>query len=179
MTEESTEESTEDNRQFEAVLSRLDALMKRSHPSPLPQDAEEFAADVPVLTEIYQGAVLQAVGVAEQEAPPVLTDYVMAPPAPEMALPEVVEDVVAEASAAEAMPAPASVEPPVSLEPLASTREQDVETIMAELLPMLQEMVAKVVQEELYYAQQNLTLRIGQEAERLLRQRLLREVKPK
>lgn len=167
-----TEESTEDNRQFEAVLSRLDALMKRSHPSPLPQGSEEVEADVPVLTEIYQGTVLQTVGVAEQEAPPVLTDYVMAPP-------EVVEDVAGEASAAEAMPAPASVEPPVSLEPLAPTREQDVETIVAELLPMLQEMVAKVVQEELYYAQQNLTLRIGQEAERLLRQRLLRDVKPK
>lgn len=174
-----TEESTEDNRQFEEVLSRLDALMKRSHPALLPQEAEEVAADVPVLTEVFQGVILQPVGVAEHETPPVLTDYVMAPPTPETVLPEVEEGVAWEASTAEPVPASASVEMSALVEPVVPTPGPDVETIVAELLPMLREMVAKVVQEELYYSQQNLMLRIGQEAEQLLRQRLLRDVKPR
>jgi len=42
-----TDELPPDNQQFEQVLTRLDALMKRGESAP--------AGDIPVLTDIYQG----------------------------------------------------------------------------------------------------------------------------
>lgn len=42
-----TDELPPDNQQFDQVLTRLDALMKRSQSAP--------AGDIPVLTDIYQG----------------------------------------------------------------------------------------------------------------------------
>lgn len=157
------EDTTEENRQFEQVLNRLDALMKRSH-APLPADepgadvaGEEAVAGIPVLTEIYRGEIVLPVAVAEQEAPPLLTELVSVP----------------QPDAEEAVSEPELPEQPQS------SREQQVESVVAELMPKLREMIAQVVQEEIYYAQQNLSLRISQEAEQVLRQRLLQEITPK
>lgn len=157
------EDTADEDRQFEQVLNRLDALMKRSH-APLPEDHSEMDAaeaalpDVPVLTEIYCGPELLSVVVEEQTVPPLLTELVSAP------LPVVIEAVVSE--------------PELPKQPQLS-REQEVESVVAELMPKLRERIASVVQEEFFYAQQNLSLRISQEAERVLRLRLLQETKPK
>ena len=162
------EDTTEENRQFEQVLNRLDALMKRSHAS-VPIDepglgvaGEASDASVPVLTEVYRGAELLPVSVAEHEAPPLLTEFISAP------------QLVVEASAVEALASVAEL----PMQPW-SSREQEVESVVAELMPRLREMIARVVQEEIFYAQQNLSLRISQEAEQVLRLRLLQGTKPK
>jgi len=159
------EETTEENHQFEQVLNRLDALMKRSHVTASAEEPEQHApvdeasADVPVLTEIYHGAALLPVAVEAQEAPPLLTEWIAAPQA------EAVSAVVDEA-----MDAPAA--PQVSV-------EQQVEAVVEALMPEIREMVARVVQEALVSAQQNLSSRIAQEAEQMLRQRLAQEFIPK
>lgn len=145
----------EDDRQFERVLSRLDALMKHSHVSvPADDVGVEAAVDVPVLTEIYRGEELVPLAVVDQEEAPVLTEFIRAPGSADEGLVEVPE---------QALP----------------TREQEVEMVVAELMPMLRDMVAEVVREELQVAQQSLSARVGREAERLLRQRLLQGSKPK
>ncbi len=145
----------EDDRQFERVLSRLDALMKHSHVS-VPADGVdiEAAVDVPVLTEVYRGEELVPLAVVDQDDAPLLTESIRIP-----------ESVVADVAEA-----PEQVPP---------TREQEVEMVVAELMPMLRDMVAEVVREELQAAQQSLSARVGQEAERLLRQRLLQGSKLK
>lgn len=150
------EDTTEENLQFAQVLNRLDALMKRSH-VPLPVDEPEAdAASIPVLTEIYRGVELSPVAVAErQEAPLLMTEFVSAPQ------PEVEE----EASQPES--------------PAQSSRQQEIESVVAELMPRLREMMVRVVQEEFLNAQQNLSLRICQEAEQVLRLHLQQETKPK
>lgn len=166
------EESAEENRQFEQVLSRLDALMKRSHAlapvdeSPANDPADEASDDVPVLTEIYHGAGLLASSVAEQQMPPLLTEFVEEPQV-EVELPALAVSRVDEPVEELAVP-----EPPRS-------HEQEVESVLAELMPNLREMIARVAQEEFFYAQQNLVLRVGQEAEQALRLRLLQKFIPK
>ncbi len=162
------EDTGEEKRQFEQVLNRLDALMKRSH-APMPVDeppvssaGEEGAADIPVLTEIYHGAELLPVDVAAENVPPLLTEFIVAPQF-DVNVP-VVEAV--------------APEPELSgqLQPLS---EQQVESVVAELMPKLREMIARVVQEELFLAQQAVLERLAIEAEHLLRQRLLQETIPK
>jgi len=160
-----TEEITDDNRQFEAVLSRLDALMKRSH-APDSLNAVEAQTDpvpgVPVLTEVYQGAALVPVKVADEGAPPTLTEFLPTP----LVDGEAIVDEQPETQAV------IDVLPEVS-------QEQAIKAVIEAVMPMLQEMVENVVREELFYAQQNVTLRIVHEAEQMLRQRLLQDVKPK
>jgi hypothetical protein len=164
------EDTTEENRQFEQVLNRLDALMKRSHATaPESLDGLEQSvpdddphADVPVLTEVYLGADLSPVTVAAQETPPLLTELVAESPSD--AMQAVVDEVIGE---------------PELLEETLVTIEQQVESMVEALMPEIREMVARVVQEEIYYAQQNLSLRIAQEAEQMLRQRLMQEITPK
>ena len=168
------EDTAEDNRQFEQVLSRLDALMKRSHASAPVEESgvnvpADEASDVPVLTEIYHGAGLLMVAASEQEAPPLLTEFVAVP----QDIPAIEEPVVEAGVVEEQVAEPAVPDPP----PL--SREQEVEAVLAELMPTLREMIARVAQEEFYYAQQNLMLRVSQEAEQALRLRLLQKPKPK
>lgn len=159
-----TEAATEDDRQFEAVLSRLDALMKRSHAlesSGEPEASEGVGsiADVPILTEVYQGAGLVQVRASDEEVPPTLTDFVSMPPVEVAVSTDVPEKVT------DAVPA--------------MTQEQELNAAIDAVMPMLREMVENVVREELFYAQQNLTLRITHEAEHMLRQRVLAGVRPK
>jgi len=161
------EDIAEENGQFEQVLSRLDALMKRSQG----QDVPEPPAAVPVLTEVFVGGVLTPIAVVEQEAPPVLTEFV----APPLVEDEVVEEAPEESPTAEAVVEPDEVS--VMLPPPLSV--QEVDALLTELMPMFREMIARVAQEEFFYAQQNLMLRVVQEAEQMLRLRLLHEAKPK
>lgn len=160
-----TEETTEDNRQFEEVLSRLDALMKRSHAPELSREVEasgDVVPDVPVLTEIYQGEGLVPVRVSDEEAPPVLTEFVSMPHVDG-------ESFVDKQPETQAVIAVAS----------ASSQAQALNAVVEAVMPMLREMVENVVREELFYAQQNVTLRVVHEAEQMLRQRLLQDVKPR
>lgn len=148
----------EEDRQFERVLSRLDALMRHSHVS-VPADTAsrsaddtvEYPVDVPVLTEVYQGAERSLLAVSAGGAPPLLTEFAGMPGAA------------------------AGTEP----EPLAPSREAEIDMVVAELMPVLHEMVVNVVREELENARRELTARVIQEAERLLRQRLQCGAKPK
>lgn len=152
------DDTTEENRQFEQVLNRLDALMKRSHAS---EAVDESEVCVPVLTEIYLGAALSPYAVAGLEAPPLLTEFVSLP------------QLAVEAPAAAGL----VPEPELPAQPLLS-REQEVESMVAELMPRLREMIALIVQEEIHSAQQNLASRIGQEAEQALRLHLLQKSEP-
>ncbi len=158
----------EDDRQFEQVLNRLDALMKRSHgeaagiaADTVPASAE-LPADLPVLTERYTGPELQPLEVAESR-PPVLTEIVS--PTAAMAVTTVEEEVVAdtdvELSASEAQE---RTSVPVVVD--------ELEALTAALLPALQARIALVVQEELRVAQDNIVRRLEQEAEQMLRQQL-------
>jgi hypothetical protein len=163
------EDITEENRQFEQVLNRLDSLMKRNHLR-VQEEAPgvdvagvEAMPDIPVLTEIYHGGALPSVAIAEQEALPVLTGLVPA------ALP------VVEQGAVEEEVLPAMEFPP---QPQLSS-EQEVESMVAELMPKLRETMSMLVQEELLHVQQNLSLRMAEEAEQLLSRLLLEAVKPK
>lgn len=165
-----SDERMDEDQQFERVLSRLDALMKRNHPV-APEEAEAGEAglpdaevEVPLLTEVYRGGVILPVA-AGQDAPPTLTEVAGPQPGNAHAPAQTLDGETA---------MPEGLFSPVPLP------ELEMDSVVAELLPVLQQMVAKLVQEELFYTQQNLTLRIGQEAERLLRQHLLQGgVRPK
>ena len=80
---------------------------------------------------------------------------------------------VVEAPAAEAL----VPEPALPVQPLLS-REQEVESMVAELMPRLREMIALIVQQEICSAQRNLASRISQEAEQALRLHLLQKSEP-
>lgn len=169
-------ESFDEPRQFERVLNRLDALMKRNHaPTEMPATDKhevdfngpetvfmelEPEVEVPVLTDVFHGAELRPVEVLENEAPPVLTQFVTEP-----------ELTIIEA-------APVAVEKPVILDP-AGLSEIDVEMILDELMPQLREMLARVMDEEFVRVQQSLRTRVMIEAELLLRHRLEQEIRPK
>lgn len=155
----------EDDRQFERVLNRLDALMKRSHGEAAGIAADtasasaDLRADLPVLTERYTGPELQPLEIAESR-PPVLTEIVSATAA--IAVTTVEEEAVAD----------------TELGPLASEARtsasvvDELEALTAALLPALQARIAVVVQEELLVAQDNILRRLEQEAEQLLRLQL-------
>ncbi len=176
-----SEESVDDDGQFEQVLSRLDALMKRSHepvvqppipPSPVDDmpfqivsggdDPGDASGDIPILTEVYQGAALIPVLVDAAEEVPVLTEAL---PVPSAGQDERVQEVD--------LMQRADPEPPeVSL-------EAQVDAVMIELMPLVRAMMARVVQEEVMQMQQVLQARLVGEAEQVLRQRLMEGVKPK
>ncbi|OIQ86328.1 hypothetical protein GALL_318320 [mine drainage metagenome] len=164
------EDISEENRQFEQVLNRLDSLMKRNHLQ-VKEEAPGMdvagvgaVTDIPVLTEIYYGeTTLPSVAIAEQETLPLLTELALA------ALP-VVEQAAVEKEqlpVLEFLP-----QPQLSC-------EQEVESMVAELMPKLRETMSKLVQEELLHVQQHLSLRMSEEAENLLSRLLLEAVKPK
>jgi hypothetical protein len=154
------DDAIEDSREFEQVLTRLDALMKRSHGPAAEEIAPPPAVDdgIPVLTEIYAGEVTASVITEQDDELPVLTEVVAAQQ-------PLMEDSVADEEKVDVMPEP--------------SREALAEGILAELMPMMREMIACVLQEELHYAQQTLMAKLAGEAERVLRQRLLQESKPK
>ena len=146
-------DATDEGRQFDRVLTRLDALMKRNQMHDGGEDMGTAAADdnVPTLTEVYAGES-PAAAVSEQDAPPVLTDT-----------------------------APGPLRPPAAYVQLAdmaavARHEQQVETLLTHLMPEIREMIARIVREEFDQMQQTLAGRIEIEAEHQLRQRLLNDL---
>lgn len=154
-----SDQASEDDRQFEQVLSRLDALMKRSHGAVAVEEAVEMQevsssdqSDVPVLTEVYTGPELSPLELVAS-APPVLTDMLTT--------------VVREAFQHDAQGVLSSEEEASSL-PRDDAR-LDIEEIIASLLPAMQARMALVIQEELQAAQEAIAHRVKDEAEALLR----------
>lgn len=154
-----SDQASEDDRQFEQVLSRLDALMKRSHGAVAVEEAVETQeisssdqSDVPVLTEVYTGPELSPLELVAS-APPVLTDMLTT--------------VVREAFQHDAQGVLSSEEEASSL-PRDDARH-DIEEIIASLLPAMQARMALVIQEELQAAQEAIAHRVKDEAEALLR----------
>ncbi len=159
----------EEDGQFEQVLTRLDALMQRGHVSspaetPVPEAPLEEAAgtepiegvaEIPVLTEVFYGIELLPVIDLEQE------------------LPRTTNGPVAES--------PFEIAAPISVlpEPVAPSREAEADFVLAELMPDISEMIRSAVQQELSELQLKLSSRLCQEAEQVLRQRLLETTKPK
>lgn len=137
-------------RQFERVLTRLDALMKRSQVAEAGEGGAVVHDDIPVLTEVYAGESPAPAGLV-QDAPPVLTETV----AGQMRPPEAYVQLADMAAVA--------------------MHEQQVETLLTQMMPEMREMIARIVREELDQVQQTLAGRLEIEAEHLLRQRLLNE----
>lgn len=156
-----SDQASEDDRQFEQVLSRLDALMKRSHGAVAVEEAVETQevsssdqSDVPVLTEVYTGPELSPLELVAS-APPVLTDMLTT--------------VVREASQHDAQGVLSSEEGEEASTLTRDDARLDIEEIIASLLPAMQARMALVIQEELQAAQEAIAHRVKDEAEALLR----------
>lgn len=121
-----TDELPPDNQQFEQVLTRLDALMKRG------QSAS--TGDIPVLTDIYQGN-------DAQQLAQVINDLPLAGEA---------TDDVAKPSHAEL-----------------------VESLMADLAPLIEDAVEIAVQHQLAELELSLRAKLQVEIKQALRERLL------
>lgn len=156
-----SDQASEDDRQFEQVLSRLDALMKRSHGAVAVEEAVETQeisssdqSDVPVLTEVYTGPELSPLELVAS-APPVLTD--MLTTVVREAFQHDAQGVLSSEEGEEASPLPRD------------DARLDIEEIIASLLPAMQARMALVIQEELQAAQEAIAHRVKDEAEALLR----------
>ena len=156
-----SDQASEDDRQFEQVLSRLDALMKRSHGAVAVEEAVETQeisssdqSDVPVLTEVYTGPELSPLELVAS-APPVLTDMLTT--------------VVREAFQHDAQGVLSSEEGEGASPLPRDDARHDIEEIIASLLPAMQARMALVIQEELQAAQEAIAHRVKDEAEALLR----------
>ena len=156
-----SDQASEDDRQFEQVLSRLDALMKRSHGAVAVEEAVETQeisssdqSDVPVLTEVYTGPELSPLELVAS-APPVLTD--MLTTVVREAFQHDAQGVLSSEEGEEASPLPRD------------DARHDIEEIIASLLPAMQARMALVIQEELQAAQEAIAHRVKDEAEALLR----------
>lgn len=157
-----SDQASEDDRQFEQVLSRLDALMKRSHGAVAVEEAVETQeisssdqSDVPVLTEVYTGPELSPLELVAS-APPVLTD--MLTTVVREAFQHDAQGVLSSEEGEEASPLPRDDAP-----------RHDIEEIIASLLPAMQARMALVIQEELQAAQEAIAHRVKDEAEQCLR----------
>ena len=156
-----SDQASEDDRQFEQVLSRLDALMKRSHGAVAVEEAVETQevsssdqSDVPVLTEVYTGPELSPLELVAS-APPVLTDMLIT--VVREAVQHDAQGVLSSEEGEEASPLPRD------------DARLDIEEIIASLLPAMQARMALVIQEELQAAQEAIAHRVKDEAEALLR----------
>lgn len=156
-----SDQASEDDRQFEQVLSRLDALMKRSHGAVAVEEAVETQevsssdqSDVPVLTEVYTGPELSPLELVAS-APPVLTD--MLTTVVREAFQHDAQGVLSSEEGEEASPLPRD------------DARLDIEEIIASLLPAMQARMALVIQEELQAAQEAIAHRVKDEAEQCLR----------
>lgn len=147
------DDAVDENRQFDQVLMRLDALMKHSQGGDAGEEKEAATMhhDVPVLTEVYAGES-SAPATLEQDAPPVLTDTAPG----QMRLAEAYVQLADMAAVAR--------------------HEQQVEALLTQLMPEMREMIGRIVREEFDQLQQTLAGRVEIEAEHLLRQRLLNEI---
>jgi hypothetical protein len=121
-----TDELPPDNQQFEQVLTRLDALMKRGQSAP--------TSDIPVLTDIYQGTDAQQLAQAINDLP----------------LAGEVTDDVAKPSHAEL-----------------------VESLMADLAPLIENAVEIAVLHQLAELELSLRAKLQVEIKQALRERLL------
>ena len=166
------DETPGENRQFDTVLSRLDALMKRNQASRsesrLQESADDFSGPatmfmpepeltvntVPVLTDVFQGGALQVIEVSDQPTPPVLTQTLPV-------------ETVSQDGEFQSLDGSGS-SGALALVPV------DMDATIDELMPLFREMVVRVAQEELSLAQQTLQARVLFEAEQLLRRRLMK-----
>jgi hypothetical protein len=121
-----TDELPPDNQQFEQVLTRLDALMRRGQLTP--------TGDIPVLTDIYQGN-------DAQQLAPAINNLPLAGKA---------TDDVAKSSHAE-----------------------QVESLMADLAPLIENAVEIAVLHQLAELELSLRAKLQVEIKQALRERLL------
>jgi hypothetical protein len=160
------DEVPEDDRQFETVLNRLDALMKRSHDTVVPPPSVEQGAAarseapaietpvVPVLTDVFYGEVIsQDSSAYEGNGLPVLT--------------EAFQDAK---QAEENVPA---------FEAVPKIEQCDLEQILREEMPQIRALIAQLVEKELSQARLVLTARLGYEVEQLLLKQLREKIKQK
>lgn len=138
----------EENQQFEQVLSRLDALMKRAQGGHAAIPVEPPTLSAPVVVA-ETTAIPQSDTVVPEVHIPVLTDvYVAALPVVELTL-----DALPEASSE-------------------LLSQNTVKLLISELTPLILQTVDLAVREELAKAQQAIDERLCDEVERLVRQRL-------
>ena len=152
-------DSSDEDGQFEQVLTRLDALIQRNYSPSLPDrplmkftlenvepepavpesfSAETADSEIPVLTEVFQRT---------DHTVPTLTETAPVAEAPD--------------------------------ESGRLSRAEEADFVLEELMPGLRKMIQLIVQQELADAQQKLSQRICLEAEQVLRLRLLEPPTPK